>query len=73
MYTLIDNPFVMNLKSSLVGLALLSLSFRPAFAQSPLWTNLVSYWPFDTVAGGVTPDLSLGNDLPPGRFCRFCP
>ncbi|MGH7980596.1 MAG: LamG domain-containing protein, partial [Limisphaerales bacterium] len=38
-----------------------------AQAQSGLWTNLVSYWPFDTVTanstGTVTPDLAIGNDL----------
>ncbi|MBU6410641.1 MAG: hypothetical protein KGR98_09655, partial [Verrucomicrobia bacterium] len=34
-----------------------------AQAQSSLWTNLVSYWPFDTATATATPDLVIGNDL----------
>ncbi len=44
----------------LCGFILVSASAR---AQSSLWTNLVSYWPFDTETAGSTPDLAVGNNL----------
>src|ERR1035437_695638 len=53
----------MKFKTIPLVVGIISITLQAALAQSSLWTNLVSYWPFDTATATSTPDLAIGNDL----------